>query len=668
MPLSISRKDLLCFGACAVLIIACFYRLLFSDVTFYARDISQYYRPVKMLAMESVQQGIFPFWNPYISCGQPFFATVQHGLLYPFSLALYFFPFEWGFKYTIVLQILLTSLGLYLLLRSLALNRWSVFAAVVIYVLSGTAMSLINLLTTLQALAWLGFAWLFFSQACRSRTWWGWALILALVLTLQFYAGQPEIMYLTFLFLLVFGLSQQWPKWYLPLKILLLAGVIALLLILMELVPFLELVRWSSRPISSQAQQLVWSLPPRQLFSLVWPLTFSGQQEWLKSIYFGLLPLGLCVAALFRKNGKQSVLRGWIIIIIISMITAFGTYTPAYRLFSILIPGLAMIRYPVKLFIFTNFFLAVIAAYGWQRLEPVFKSRLLKVFLLAVIVVSSWYVTGRLERYVPISLTREQKTKGTMLKSSGEYRYGLTPWTYTQVTMESTARNYKLNIASLENSTRWAMLPNMAMVNHAFIMRGYESINLGTFEDFYTYLSIQPSPSASLILDLMGVRYLVSLKALKAPELTLVQDEGWKIYRKETILPRVFLTKEPVTGYNSLAAVFKKMTQSISFMRAVSIHNYEMNQVRMKAQATQSCTLVLGDVYYPGWKATIKGKEAVIYPAYYLFRGVSLPAGEQEIVFQYRPSYFPLVLTVTLSSFLVLGTVFLLYGVKYALK
>lgn len=664
----LTRKDLMYFGAFIVLILACFSYLLFTDSTFYTRDISQYYRPVKILAMESVQQGIFPFWNPYISCGQPFFATVQHGLLYPFSLAMYFFPFEWGFKYLIVVQILLTGLGIYLLLRSLGLNQWSGLAAVVIYVLSGTAMSLINLLTSLQALTWLGFAWLFFTQALRSRTWWGWALILAIVLALQFYAGQPEIMYLTFLFLLVYGLSQQWSKWHLILKILLLAGVISVSLILVEVVPFLELVRWSSRPVNNQSQQLFWSLPPQQLFSLAWPLALSGQQEWLKSMYFGLLPLGLCVAALFRKKDKQVVLRGWIIIISMSMLIAFGTYTPAYRLFSIIIPGLAMIRYPVKLFIFTNYFLAVLAAYGWQRLEPVFKSRRLKVFLLAVIGVSSWYVTGRLEQYVPISLTREQGIKGTILKSSGEYRYGLTPWTYTQVTEGFSATNSTVNIASLENSTRWAMLPNMAMVNHAFIMRGYESINLGTFEDFYAYLSFQRSPSASLILDLMGVRYLVSLKPLMDPGLTLVQDQGWKIYRKETILPRAFLTKELVKGYNGLAPVLEKMTRSISFMPSALIQSYEMNQVRIQVKAPQPGTLVLGDVYYPGWKATIAGKEAAVYPAYYLFRGVSLLAGEQEIVFNYRPSYFPLVLTVTLICFLVLGTVWLFYGVNYALK
>lgn len=77
------------------------------------------------------------------------------------------------------------------------------------------------------------------------------------------------------------------------------------------------------------------------------------------------------------------------------------------------------------------------------------------------------------------------------------------------------------------------------------------------------------------------------------------------------------------------------------------------NGVILKAQADQSCVLVLSDTYYPGWKAWIDGKPAKIYPANYLFRAVFLPAGEHEIVFRFIPFWFYAGLGVTMISVMV---------------
>lgn len=49
--------------------------------------------------------------------------------------------------------------------------------------------------------------------------------------------------------------------------------------------------------------------------------------------------------------------------------------------------------------------------------------------------------------------------------------------------------------------------------------------------------------------------------------------------------------------------------------------------------------LVIRDVLLPGWKATIDGDNTPIYLTDSLFRGVIVPAGEHEVIFEYQPSW-----------------------------
>jgi hypothetical protein len=63
-------------------------------------------------------------------------------------------------------------------------------------------------------------------------------------------------------------------------------------------------------------------------------------------------------------------------------------------------------------------------------------------------------------------------------------------------------------------------------------------------------------------------------------------------------------------------------------------------RVVVEAESSQDCILVLADAYYPGWQARIGGKPADVFPAYYVFRGVMLPAGSHEVEFLYAPASF----------------------------
>ena len=47
--------------------------------------------------------------------------------------------------------------------------------------------------------------------------------------------------------------------------------------------------------------------------------------------------------------------------------------------------------------------------------------------------------------------------------------------------------------------------------------------------------------------------------------------------------------------------------------------------------------VVISDVHFPGWHATVDGRDADIERVDYLLRGVAVGDGEHEIVLEYRP-------------------------------
>jgi hypothetical protein len=62
--------------------------------------------------------------------------------------------------------------------------------------------------------------------------------------------------------------------------------------------------------------------------------------------------------------------------------------------------------------------------------------------------------------------------------------------------------------------------------------------------------------------------------------------------------------------------------------------------VEIHAASTQPAFLVLGDLYYPGWRATLDGQPTHLFRTNSVQRGVFLPAGNHVVRFEYRPVRF----------------------------
>lgn len=70
--------------------------------------------------------------------------------------------------------------------------------------------------------------------------------------------------------------------------------------------------------------------------------------------------------------------------------------------------------------------------------------------------------------------------------------------------------------------------------------------------------------------------------------------------------------------------------------------------------------LVLTDIWYPGWSATVDGVASEVLRANYAFRAVAIPAGQHRIEFHYRPVSFYLGLALAAFATLVVLVVLIL--------
>jgi uncharacterized membrane protein YfhO len=68
----------------------------------------------------------------------------------------------------------------------------------------------------------------------------------------------------------------------------------------------------------------------------------------------------------------------------------------------------------------------------------------------------------------------------------------------------------------------------------------------------------------------------------------------------------------------------------------VSITEYGADSMELESTTGAPGLLVLGEVYYPAWKAYVDGEPAPVYLTDHLLRSVPIPAGEHTVELRYE--------------------------------
>lgn len=94
----------------------------------------------------------------------------------------------------------------------------------------------------------------------------------------------------------------------------------------------------------------------------------------------------------------------------------------------------------------------------------------------------------------------------------------------------------------------------------------------------------------------------------------------------------------------------------------VTVQRYSAESVTVRVRTACAGLLVLPDTYFPGWRATVNGRNQTIYPTDGAFRGVPVPNGTSRVEFRYEPRAFPIGIVLGVAGLAAFAVIWLVSG------
>ena len=382
--------------------------------------VYQFY-PLRVEAVRQWKSLELPLWNPSVLCGTPLLADGISKPFDPLIVLWLLFSAPVAHAVELVFQMLLMVTGMYVLARAFAIPPPGAALSAVVYALNLLAVTWLELRTATGAFAFFPWAFLFLYCAVEKRSL-AFAALAGLFAALMEFAGHPQFVLYAFVVLggfvawrfaadLVAGNRAAAAK---TLLLGLLALALGVALSAVETLPFLELVRHSSRnPHQYQAANM--DATPLSFITYFYPNFFGnparggyyggvviGRPYMTASAGFvgastvALVFAGLFLARLAAKRFLAVLLFGVFAFILIAG-AGFGTSIgPITNLFS----GMDVAR----IVFMSNFAAAILAGAGASALasadwKDVSFRRLVAV--LASIIAAALVLTGLLRSFAP---------------------------------------------------------------------------------------------------------------------------------------------------------------------------------------------------------------------------------------------------------------------------
>lgn len=502
-----------------------------------------------------------------------------------------------------------------------------------------------------------------------------------------------------------------------------------LLLTFIQWYPTLQLILESARDIDqADWTKPGWFIPWQHSVQFIVPdffgnptsLNYWGEWNYGEFIgYIGIIPLLMALFALVFRRDKKTLFFGSIFLT--TLLFAFPT--PLAQIPYVLSLPFISTAQPTRLLFLIDFSLAVLAAFGMDYFIKYPKKILVTLGILFGVFSITWLFV-LLEQNILSSISVENIAiaKRNLILPTGVFlgaillcylysafmqkKYtifiiwfliGVTAFDLFRFAIKFTPFTNGAYIYPSTKTTQFLQKqpgqfrimatdsrvfpPNFPAMYHIQSIEGYDPLYLRRYGELIAASErkspdisspfgfnriITPHNYDSKIIDLLNVRYVLSLSDIDSPKLKKVFQEGeTRIYENMNVLPRVFFVEETKLANTKQESIKLLMNKNTNLLETAIIEfeadllfsdidqkkwipnnetikwsvgkatlsQYEENKIVIQTENKGRGFLVLTDIYFPLWKATIDGKPTSIIRTNYLFRGIIIPSGKHTINF-----------------------------------
>ena len=652
----------------------------------YSDLVITHYPNALFLKMSISQFGAVPLWSSSILSGYPFAGNPLSGLFYPPGWLALLFPLPLGFNLTVIVHMLLGGLGMYLFAIAIGRTHHAALFAGLAYELLPKTFAHFGAGHLTMVYAIYLTPWLLLAAA---RSWKNggafWLRQPGLILGLIILADPRWAAYAGLLWV-AFSLAGDLRARGAKLIFIFKQAVLAVTLGAPLLLPLLEYTQLSTRAHLLAAESSTYSLPLSALLGLFAP-QFSGFHEWI--LYPGIILALLAIAGACLQS-KQRLQWFWIGTVVGAILFALGENVPGLRQL-LQLPGVSLLRVPTRVLPIAYIAILVLAAEALDALlRPPFPHNTLRRLRLAMtavlalelgLVLGGWLVTEQplipflwgflislsfflllfvfmgkrieVQRFWTLVVTlmlidlavmdstlysmrakelvqAEGKEVASYLASQpGIFRVYSPSYSIPQ----QTASDYGLQLADGGDPLQLQSYVSFMEEATGVSAFGY-SVTLPTFA------SGEPSTdNADAVLEIgrlarLNVKYVAAEFEINIPGLELIDQFGTTtLYRLVDYLPRAY-----IEGDAEKEAIITSWTPN-----------------RIEVDVEGPGRLVLSELMYPGWVASVNGNPVALVSFQELFRSVELESGRHKVVFEFRPLsvYYGLVVCLLVVSTLI---------------
>lgn len=450
-------------------------------------------------------------------------------------------------------------------------------------------------------------------------------------------------------------------------------------------VPSLEYASLSTRS-SLTFNEASSGMPPLQMVQILLPGAVSA---FSSPLYVGILPLWLSVTGLAARRNRHVAF--WAVLAVVALLDMLGGFSFFYNLLYLAAPGFALFRGQERAASIFSFAFAVLAGYGadsfghWlprpQKAAFMGSLRILAWSPLAglVLTLAYFYATRILSNPGSFIFLVDRAALMTLIcilcygLAAARLWGRLRPWhTRSLVVLLVVFDLFTINwynnqspvrdrfavtplIQSVQSDGTIFRIDGDALPGHAGVVYGLEDIRGISPLRIRSYDDLLSRLPKERLWSLLNVRYLVTADQTPPAAAQLVIKDGEKsLFRLAEPLPRAWLVGDFVLepdpaktlallaspavdpGRTAILADPPARTPSPQANGNVQITAHGPDHVTISASADADAILVVSEVYYPGWSATVDGQATPILRADDALRAVFLPAGNHVVEMVYE--------------------------------